>query len=163
MKSMLYSYLSASILFLVSVPAWGQDSAEVKWAKNHGALGKVTFHVIDSRGRPVEEAVINLGFWKSDSARYGKVVKGTNECKRTFHCIGYDNTQCFIRNNEKVILQNTRRVLVLFIREGVCKRWQVGSVESHSRCYPKGSPQSHRYVCQRRGHDHSSERQTGRI
>jgi len=42
-------------------------SPEIEAAREHGAKGKVTFRIIDSKGKPVENANVNVAFSHSDS------------------------------------------------------------------------------------------------
>lgn len=58
-------------------------SPEVENARQHGARGRVTLHVADSTGKPVEKAQLSVAFWASDSSADVVVSGGqtdTNGC-----------------------------------------------------------------------------------
>ena len=59
------------------------ESPEVETARQHGARGRVTLRVIDSTGKPVDRAQLNLALFPSDSYANADVREGqtdTNGC-----------------------------------------------------------------------------------
>lgn len=73
---------------------------EVENARQHGAQGEVTLHVVDSTGKPVKEATLSLAFWGSDSSADVVVSEGTTDTNglftatgRTIHSMNYTLTK----------------------------------------------------------------------
>lgn len=76
------------------------ESPEVANARQHGAQGQIMFCVVDSNGRPVEQAELSVAFWASDSAANAVVTEGqtdTNGCYiaagKTIHSMNYTITK----------------------------------------------------------------------
>lgn len=72
-------------------------SPEVEKARQHGAQGQVTLRVVDSTGKPVEKAELNVAFWGSDSSADIVVSEGqtgTNglfvAAGKTIHSMNYE-------------------------------------------------------------------------
>lgn len=66
-------------------------------ARQHGAMGQVTFRVVDSTGKPVERANVRATFYESDSYGHINVAKGQTDSNglfvaagKTIHDMNYD-------------------------------------------------------------------------
>lgn len=89
---LLSCYLCAGRLFA--------ESPEVEKARQHGAQGEVTLRVVDSTGKPVEKAKLNVAFWGSDSSANAVVSEGQTDTNglfvaagKTIHSMNYTVTE----------------------------------------------------------------------
>lgn len=142
-------------------------------ARRHGAQGQVTLRIVDSTGKPVEEAELSVAFWGSDSSVDAVVSEGQTDNNGLYVAMGktVDNMNYTITkkgyytttgkywfyrpsgldsNKCSATSPTSGECWLYHQEENSVKNGPLGAVESDANDCAQGTSSAHRHVRQER-------------